>query len=317
MGWQADIENSRHYKEYRRSAYEDSLKVIDELVLLDVRIEREHGVIYRSAEEIKDKLSIDVNEYPEFKNPYGCTNYGSLSTLVAKFVNMELTSVQTVLVRRLMRYAKVIHKRVQLVHELSCVTSRSTVTYWQYHRLCHKYYREMQSEILHGRAYKFASNLGIILINYLKESSLAKGFSLHVNWEKTHANKKLIESQGLPIYRNALYKRYADEGKADKYSGIKYMVYEHTDFMFQVVWSQCSIPNLSNYRYVSSGIGGNSYKDEILPHHTVEDIIHLECSVHAKLYNILKINPSYYNLFVRNRECHVYKYRRNYRKSFQ
>lgn len=259
-----------------------------------------------------------MNDYPEFKNPYGCLEYGKLSNTIKKFLSMELTNAQGVLVRRLIRYTKLVHARVQLVHRLDCVRTRTNVTYREYSKLCNKYYRQMQAEILEGRAYKFMSNLGIVLINYLKATSVINGFKPVIDWTKTQANKKALEENNIPIYKREVYKRYVAENIADKYTGVRYMVYETPEFHFQIVWSRCSVKNFTNYRYSDSSTpGGNSRKDDILPHYNIRDIVHLERSIHSKLYAILRINPTYYNLFVRNRECHVYKYRRNYRSSYK
>jgi hypothetical protein len=293
--------------------HEDAMATVDELVTLDVRIEREQGVIYRSADEIKRRLHLDMNEYPEFKNPYGCLDCGKLMRTINNFQAMELNDVQRILVKRVIRYSRVVHKRVQLVHRLECINTRGNISSEQYRRLCDKYYSEMEAEILRGKAYKFASNLGVVLINYLKGSSLAKGFKLHVNWAKTQANKKALEEYGMPIHRAAVSKRYEAAGIGDRYAGVKYIVYEQADATFQVVWTQCTIKNLDNYKYVST----QHNREEILPEHTVDDIIHLDRSLQSKLYAITKINPTYYNLFIRNRECHVYKYRRNNRTSSQ
>jgi hypothetical protein len=292
--------------------HEDSMALVDELSKLDIRIEREQGVIYRSADEISKRLHLDMNEYPEFKNPYGCLDCGKLMATINNFQAMELKPLQEVLVKRIIRYSRVVHKRVQLIHRLDCVMTRGNVTSEQYRRMCDRYYSEMEAEILRGRAYKLASNLGVVLINYLRADSLLGGFSPTINWAKTQANKRALEEYGIPIHRAAVSKRYEAAGIADRYKGVKYIVFEKKDAIFQIVWAQCTIKNLENYKYVHSRV---RTKEEPITDNSINSILYLERSVHSKLNAILKIEPTYYNLFIRNRECHVYKYRRNYRSS--
>jgi hypothetical protein len=310
MGWQADVENTKHYREYLRSMHEDAMTVVDELVKLDIRIEREQGVIYRSADEIRERLRLDMNEYPEFKNPYGCLDSGKLTNTINNFLSMDLKPAQTVLVKRIIRYSRVVHKRVQLVHRLDCIMTRSSVTSEQYRKLCDKYYSEMEAEILRGRAYRLASNLGCVLINYLREDSLSKRFTPCIDWEKTQANKKALQEYGMPIFRAAVYKRYESAGMADRYSGVKYVVYRRNEAIFQIVWAQCTVKNLDNYKYVHTR---PNHVEPPITEENVDKIVYLGNSLQAKLYAITKVYPTYYNLFIRNKECHVYKYRRNYR----
>jgi hypothetical protein len=260
-------------------------------------------------------LNIDLDSYTEFKTPYAHSGSNSLFYLIRSYDGIELSKEQGLLMRAVLRYAKVVNSRIVAVQQLNAVIARERIDRDTYVSLVRRYYKEMEAEVLKGKAYKFNSNLGIVLVNYLKTSSFLRPKAF-INWQATKKAKEALIEEGKVPYDKEKHEAYIKAGLETQYDGIRYTIYENRDFSFQVVWAWCGVKNFKNYKLVDNDACGFYWKyHKIKPEDDIKTILYSPFTMATKLAVINKKHPEYKNRFVRNKECHVYKYRRNNRQS--
>lgn len=314
MGWAADILIGDHYKSYKEQANSDMLPVIDAISAIDIKLHREYRKVYELVRDVRNLLKIELYEYAEFRNPYGYNGSGDLMRKAYSYYGSNLNKSQLQLLKAIIRYCKIVKARVDQVYKLDAVSKRKAISQKTYTGMVKRYYIEMQVEVLKGNAYKFNSNLGILLINYVKTSTFAVRKRM-VDFVATKIAKgELIANNKTPFDKRT-YEAYEAAGVADQYVGIRYTVFKTMDDYFQVAWSRCGVKNFRNYKFKKTMPNSKTYADNpVLPTMTTDEVMHLPIMLTTKLIALVKRNPAYKNIFIRNKECHVFNYRKSNRE---
>jgi hypothetical protein len=312
MSWLSDTQIKQHYCRYRSKRDVDLMNTIDVLDRINRRLQVEHGRVHNHYDDVVKHLNLDLNIYKEFRSPTEYMGRGELHIKMKGYLLTDINNKQRELINRVVRFCKVLDKRMATIHMIDVIANRINITQLQYTRLLHRYYIEMSADLLRGKGYKLHSNLGVLLFSHLKTSTLKP--KLMVDFLATKVKKQELVDNGLVPFNRDVYKAYEATGVADKYVGVTYTCYKTVDTVYQLVWTLCRVKNFRNYRFVKASVHNrNIERYPITPETTISELLYLPRMITTRLIAIVDRFPAYVNNFVRNKESHVYNYRRTYR----
>lgn len=241
-----------------------------------------------------DKL-FDTN-YAEVLKQYNIKDYFI-------YLNNPRFDEMSSIANNIIKYINAVKKIYIYDLKINAAYNRRKVTFAVYKDIVKKFYRYgVHKCVLEGYAYKFADNLGYLIINKWKipKEEIINGSRKKVDYNKTNAKRKeLLAKGGIPYNKeDAEIARQ----KGIKYNGEKYIVYKNHSDIYEITIvgkSDCIFKRASSIR---EPLRNKTQKQIAEECKTAEDVYKLPCDLFHKLGIYNYFDPTAYLNYIRNEE---------------
>lgn len=295
-----EIDLKYYYTQFQKEAY----TIIPELVA-----NKKEKIII--ADKIKESIIINktiCNKYNINIDKLFNTNYAEVlkqHNIKNYFIylNNPRFDEMSNIANNIIKYINAIKKIYIIDLRIAAAYNRRKVNFATYKEIVKRFYRYgVHKCVLEGYAYKFADNLGYLIINKWKipKEEIINGSRKKVDYDKTNNKKKEILARGGIPYN----KEDAEIAKLRgiKYNGEKYIVYRNNPDIYEITIvgkNDCIFKRASSIR---EPLRNKTQKQIAEECKTAEEVYNLPCDLFHKLSIYNYFDPTAYLNYIRNEE---------------
>lgn len=258
-----------------------------------------------ASSAVADKFKIVLSDYKEYVELEFDCDKPLFNAAHSQYIKAGKTidSKDRINLIFIIRFAKNIERIEKANNRIRILEGRQSITCRQFEAYIKRYYIEVQKKVLNGDCYKYSNGIGAFFINRVKNNK-GDHYKGRIDYKKSRLNKERIIAEGGTPYCKE------DAINAEKagipYNGIKYIEHLREDHLYEFCLINAVLPKGLHTKFERTDYRGASIRnisDDEIPYmiNSVEDIYKLDGDLRVKLVQMLKLDPSIYIKYIRNK----------------
>lgn len=288
-----------YFKTLQQETGEKRDKAVKEKEVLVEKLNDLHKIVSDYIPTYKEKYSIDINNYKEFKeNRYSIGTFHKLAKglLTNSVEQYKLTDENYALYNLASSQLELRNKE----KEINLYNKILGLTLKEYRKIVKTFYTEVHKKlVLEGAGYVFENPLGWTCINRIRVHK-----SVMIDYQATKKREAELKAKGIKIYNK-------EEAEWCKSRGLEYKaadkrVFKHDEHCYEIPLIGCKLENGRKYKleisdYRGPKIRGHSNEDLLREYNKdCNALCELDVDLRTKLKLALESNKMLYSKFIRN-----------------